>query len=880
MLSQKEFQVLKTLAGTVGSGTQRDLAETTGCSLGTVNKIIQSFLKEAYIDDHYRLLPAGRQVLEQFRVENAVILAAGMTSGTNAIARSIPKGLYVVKGEVLIERLIRQLQEAGIPHIYVVVGFRMDQFFYLEEKFGVHLIANPNYASRNNNASLRCAQKLLGNSYIIPNDEYFTENVFSPYEYDSFYAAVHSASKSKETFLKLDAGDRIVGVYKGGNAGWVMLGHSYMTRAYAEQYRKWMDQEFDRYETRKLFWEEIFYPHLREMPLYAKKYPDGVIYEFDELGELQGFDDQFINNINPEIYDLICGIFHSTKSEITHIRPMKEDQTDIWFRFKVRNDDFVFRYPGRESAALFDFDAERTHSRIAREWGVDDSFLFEDRRGYRITENTREIPSLDGQRCVSLLKNLQENTASPAGSFDFREQIQALYDRFDDNQTMRASCFGDLKEKIDGLLTLIGKDNWDKRFSHNHITREKIRLCGSEYALVDWRFSGVNDIGYDIAALACVLSGEDELQDAVIAEFLEPTPEVRRHLYACRAVYGFHAFLLGIYYSNSENEFSNNLYRNWCLTRRFVRKAEELLSGRRSQYLTDGQAAYVEEKLGQRIASLEPLSGGVTNLTYALCTESGKKYALRVPGKGTNEYINRADEMANIAVANTLGIMPYVTCADPETGILIMDFIENSVACSMEDVYHDASLERICRTLHQVHTSGKTFRNEFDIPKMQKMYREHFRELGGNAPKPLRREEKRMDEWMDYLFREYPKELVTCHIDPKLNNFLKKGNRIFLIDWEYSGMADLYFELANFALTNNLSEEEEKRFLDCYFRVSGIPFRREKYLLYKFVTDYLWIYWHLIKCQENSMVEYNEMSWKKRLMRGKAVLDLLEKERV
>ena len=135
-----------------------------------------------------------------------------------------------------------------------------------------------------------------------------------------------------------------------------------------------------------------------------------------------------------------------------------------------------------------------------------------------------------------------------------------------------------------------------------------------------------------------------------------------------------------------------------------------------------------------------------------------------------------------------------------------------------------------------------------------------------------------MDIWMSYLFLTYPKEIVTCHGDPKLNNFLKKGMKLYLIDWEYSGMADCYFELASFSLVNNLTENEEKMFLECYCQVSGMQFDREKFLLYKFATDYLWIYWHLIKCQQKSMVEYNEMSWKKRLKRAKKILNILEME--
>ena len=102
-------------------------------------------------------------------------------------------------------------------------------------------------------------------------------------------------------------------MYKGGESGWTMLGHSYLSVEFCEKYVNWLEVVYDRYETKRMFWEEIFYPHLSEVELLARRHDKGVIYEFDVLSELKGFDDQFINNINPEIYDLICKIFNASK---------------------------------------------------------------------------------------------------------------------------------------------------------------------------------------------------------------------------------------------------------------------------------------------------------------------------------------------------------------------------------------------------------------------------------------------------------------------------------------------------------------------------------------------------------------------------------------
>ena len=96
----------------------------------------------------------GRKALEPYRVENAVIMAAGLSSRFVPVSYWRPKGLTSVRGEVLIERQIRQLQEAGVTDITVVVGYRADEFAYLAEKYGVRLVTNDLYAERNNNWTL------------------------------------------------------------------------------------------------------------------------------------------------------------------------------------------------------------------------------------------------------------------------------------------------------------------------------------------------------------------------------------------------------------------------------------------------------------------------------------------------------------------------------------------------------------------------------------------------------------------------------------------------------------------------------------------------------------------------------------------------------
>ena len=106
---------------------------------------------------------------------NAIIMAAGMSSRFIPLSWECPKALLEVKGEILIERQIRQLKEAGVTDITVVTGYMADKFDYLSSKFGVTLVYNPDYARYNNTSTLMCVLDRLSDTWICSSDNYFTE---------------------------------------------------------------------------------------------------------------------------------------------------------------------------------------------------------------------------------------------------------------------------------------------------------------------------------------------------------------------------------------------------------------------------------------------------------------------------------------------------------------------------------------------------------------------------------------------------------------------------------------------------------------------------------------------------------------------------------
>lgn len=228
------MELLNELRKNPGS-SDSDLAAAAGISVEEAGAILEDLTRCGLADSERSITPSGFEALEPYKVDNAIILAAGMSRRFAPFSYDMPKGLLVCKGEVLIERQIRQLHEAGISQIIVVVGYLMEQFAYLEDKLGVTLVANDDYAKRNNHSSIYAVRDYLGNSYICSSDNYFTENVFDAYVHDSYYSSVFMPGVTPERALTADAEGIIVETEKPARDAWVMYGHAYWSRSFLQE---------------------------------------------------------------------------------------------------------------------------------------------------------------------------------------------------------------------------------------------------------------------------------------------------------------------------------------------------------------------------------------------------------------------------------------------------------------------------------------------------------------------------------------------------------------------------------------------------------------------------------------------------------------------
>ena len=155
---------------------QRTISNALRISLGKTNRLLTELSTSRYINTNNSLTEKSKLLVERNRPKRAIILAAGSGLRKIRINNNVSKAFLNVKGEILIERLIRQLHEINIMEIYIIVGFMKEEFEYLIDKYKVKLIVNNEYFTRNNLYSLFLEKNHIENCFIVPCDLYLKKN--------------------------------------------------------------------------------------------------------------------------------------------------------------------------------------------------------------------------------------------------------------------------------------------------------------------------------------------------------------------------------------------------------------------------------------------------------------------------------------------------------------------------------------------------------------------------------------------------------------------------------------------------------------------------------------------------------------------------------
>lgn len=246
--------------------------------------------------------------------------------------------------------------------------------------------------------------------------------------------------------------------------------------------------------------------------------------------------------------------------------------------------------------------------------------------------------------------------------------------------------------------------------------------------------------------------------------------------------------------------------------------------------------------------------GGLTNLVFRIEPETemsrtalGGRLVARLPGAGTSDYIDRSVEAHNAEVAAKAGVSPAVLHADPATGFMVTRFVDGA-ATMTPDGFRErtGSPARAGLAFRRLHDSGLEFRFRFELFSMIADYLKVLSTKDIALPDGYHDVVKASDPVRAALAAN-PGRLAPCHCDPLCENFLDDGQRMWMVDWEYSGMNDPLWDLGDLSVEAGFDAEQDREMLVAW--AGGEPTAEEeaRMVIYKAMCDLLWTLWGLIQ---------------------------------
>lgn len=291
-MEYKEFLVLQALEATEGHAlTQRELADATRMSVGSVNAVVASATERGWMAGG-ALTGAGLAALEPYRVKRAVFIAAGFGSRLVPITLNTPKPLVRVRGTRIIDSLLDAVAAAGIEEVYIIRGYYGEQFDALLYKYpNLRFIENPMYNEANNISSLMAARYLLSRAYVIESDLLLSNpGLIQRYQYRSNYLAI-PMERSDDWCFEVSR-DRIERVRVGGDGGvWQMVGISYWSDADGHKLVGDIEKTISQPGGKERYWDEVPLTYCRDhYDVYVRECSPTDVVEIDTFKDLQRLD--------------------------------------------------------------------------------------------------------------------------------------------------------------------------------------------------------------------------------------------------------------------------------------------------------------------------------------------------------------------------------------------------------------------------------------------------------------------------------------------------------------------------------------------------------------------------------------------------------------
>jgi len=599
--------------------SQRALCKTTGLALGSVNSLLKECISAGLIEetaDGRTLTGAGEEFLEPYRVQCALIMAAGFGSRFVPLSFETPKGLLEVFGEPMVERQIRQLKEAGIEDIAVVVGYMKEKFDYLTDKFGVKLIYNPEYMTKNNIATIHVAYDFLKgkNAYILSSDNWIRENVYHTYEGGAWYAAKHSDGPTSEWVLVTDKKGRIKDTYPGGRDCDYMYGPAYFSREFGDQFLPVLERYCGMPGTEDYYWEHVLMgmlngeakkrlnayfgriPELKlcdDIEMHINLQPADNVYEFENLEELREFDEKYREDSGSKAMQLVSRVFGVPESEVVRIRRLKAGMTNNSWLFSIRERSYICRIPGEGTEKLIDRHQEKAVFDAVQPLGITEKVIyFDEKSGYKISEfyeNSRNADpksEADMRCCMKKLRLLHGSGVRVSHHFDIDERIGYYEGLCGGADKIPFADYKEIREAEGRLIRWVREQGRPEVLTHiDAVPDNFIFLPGADVSeterdetkvrLIDWEYAAMCDPLMDLGMCAIYAYMEEAAVERLMEQYFgrPAAEEERRLVYAYMALGGLLWALWGVYKEMLGVQFTDYTIRQYRYFKKYSKLA-------------------------------------------------------------------------------------------------------------------------------------------------------------------------------------------------------------------------------------------------------------------------------------------------------------------
>jgi thiamine kinase-like enzyme len=248
--------------------------------------------------------------------------------------------------------------------------------------------------------------------------------------------------------------------------------------------------------------------------------------------------------------------------------------------------------------------------------------------------------------------------------------------------------------------------------------------------------------------------------------------------------------------------------------------------------------------LGQLEGEPVPLDGGITNRNFR-ARFGGREVVVRLPGKDTALLgIDRRSEAEANRCAARAAVAPEVSALLEDPPCLVTEFVEGE-AMESRQLREPAALGEVAAALRAVH-GCEPIAATFSPFRIVEDYEERTRTRGGEVPPAYERTRPTAAK-IETALRWRPHESVLCHNDLLAANFIGSPGGLRIVDWEYAGMGDRYFDLGNFAVNNELDDDQEEVFLAAYLGESPSAGQVAALRLMRFMSDFREAMWAVIQ---------------------------------